>query len=127
MQSNDIHGCDYLQLRREFDITRMRSKYPDVAGEIQAMKTATAESEFERLARTSIMMGMRPSNMTNDAMTYNATESLAWIRPSFFHEEKGDRLRNWLWDNFPRGAMIAQVGTTLCEARNEGMNDHWTL
>lgn len=128
MQSNDIHGCDYLQLRREFDITRMRSKYPDVADEIQSMKTATAESEYERLARTSVMMGMRPSNMTNDAMTYNATEELSWFRPSFFAQDDfNDQLKKWLYQNFPRGAMVAQVGTTFCEARNESLDDHWTL
>src|SRR6267142_878016 len=128
IQANDIHGCDYLQLRREFDITRTRSKYRDVANEIQAMKTATAESEYERLARTSIMMGMRPSNMTNDAMTYNATEELGWYRPSFFaQDEFGKAEKKWLYENFPRGAMVAQVGTTFCEARNESLDDHWTI
>src|SRR6266849_6241986 len=69
MQANDIHGSDYLLLSREFDITRMKSKYPKKASLIMAMKSPTAESEYERLARTSIMMGTRPSNMTNDAMT----------------------------------------------------------
>jgi hypothetical protein len=127
MQCNDINAADYLNLSREFDITKMKSKYPDSADDITAMKTPTAESEYERLARTSIMMGMRPSNMTNDAMTYNCTEALAWVRPSFFREEQDKDLREWLYKNFPKGAMIAQVGTTLVEARNESIDDHWTL
>jgi hypothetical protein len=127
IQSNDIHGCDYLILSREKDLTLMKTKYPKKASSLQPMKTPTAESEYERLARTSIMMGMRPSNMTNDAMTYNATEALAWIRPSFFTEIQDENERDWLYANFPRGAMIAQVGTTLCEARNESIDDHWTL
>lgn len=127
MQANDIHGCDYLRLSREFDITRMKTKYPDHAEQIVPMKSPTAESEYERLARTSIMMGMRPSNMTNDAMTYNVTESLTWIRPSFFREESDKDLREWLYANFPKGAMIAQCGTELCEARNESLDDHWTI
>ena len=127
MQSNDIHGCDYLRLSREFDITRMKTKYPEHADQIVPMKSPTAESEYERLARTSVMMGMRPSNMTNDAMTYNVTESLTWVRPSFFREESDKELREWLYLNFPKGAMIAQCGTELCEARNESLTDHWTL
>jgi len=127
IQANDIHGTDYLRLSREFDITRMKSKYPDSADHIEALKSPTAESEYERLARTSIMMGMRPSNMTNDAMTYNVTESLTWLRPSFFREEQDDKLRAWLYATFPKGAMIAQCGKTLCEARNESLDDHWTL
>src|SRR6267142_647439 len=127
MQCKSIHAADYLILSQEIDITKAKSKYPHVADEIQPMKTPTAESEYERLARTSIMMGIRPSNMTNDAMTYNVTEALAWVRPSFFREETDDNLRNWLYDNFPKGAMVAQCGTTLCEARNESLDDHWTL
>jgi hypothetical protein len=127
MQANDIHASDYLSLSREFDITKMKSKYPKKADMIQAMKSPTAESEYERLARTSVMMGTRPSNMTNDAMSYNVTEALVWVRPSFFREEHDNRLRKWLYENFPKGAMIAQCGTTFCEARNESLDDHWTL
>lgn len=127
MQAKDIHDADYLRLAREFDIARMKSKYPHVADEIQPMKSPTAESEYERLARTSIMMGTRPSNMTNDAMTYNVTEQLAWIRPSFFTAEDDEQLRNWLYDSFPRGLMVAYCGMTFCEARNESLDDHWTL
>lgn len=127
IQARNIHETDYLRLSREFDITRMKTKYPDHADQIVAVKSPTAESEYERLARTSIMMGTRPSNMTNDAMTYQCTESLTWVRPSFFREETDKEMRAWLYANFPKGAMIAQVGTELCEARNEALGDHWTL
>jgi hypothetical protein len=128
IQSRNIHEVDYVQLSREFDTTRLKAKYPKKADEIQAMTSPTAESDYERLARTSIMMGMRPSNMTNDAMTYNTTEQLTWVRPSFFFEEKDERKRNWLWDTFgDTGAMIAICGTTFCEARRESLDDHWTL
>lgn len=127
IQARTIDDCDYLQLAREFDITRMKTKYPEKADEIQGMQTLAAESEYRRLARTSVMMGMRPSNMTNDAMTYQATEQLTWARPSFFWEEKNKQLREWLWQAFPKGAMVAAVGKTFCEARNEGLNDHWSL
>lgn len=128
IQSRNIHETDYVQLSREFDITRLKAKYPKKADQIQAMAAPTAESDYERLARTSIMMGMRPSNMTNDAMTYNATEQLTWVRPSFFFAEKDERKRNWLWDTFgDQGAMIAICGQTLCEARVECLDDHWTM
>jgi hypothetical protein len=130
MQARDFNAVDYNILSREFDITLMKTKYPKKAKELEPMKTPTANMEYARLARTSIMTGMRPSNMTNDAMTYNATETLGWIRPSFFKEVKDDdddRKYNWLIENFPKGAMIAMVGKTVCEARNESITDHWTL
>lgn len=127
IQSSDINGCDYLQLSREFDITRMKTKYPAKADDLQPMQTPTASTEYARLARTSIMTGMRPSNMTNDAMTYQATEQLSWFRPAFYRDIEDDAKRNWLYDTFPCGAMVAMVGKTVCEARNESIDDHWTL
>jgi len=127
IQTKDIHGCDYLLLSQEYDITRMRTKYPDKAKELQAMQTPTANTEYARLARTSIMTGMRPSNMTNDAMTYNATEMLGWFRPSFYTEIEEGPKRNWLYDTFPKGAMVSMVGKTVVECRKESIDDHLTL
>src|SRR5215472_2323785 len=86
IQANDINACDYLQLSREFDITRMKTKYPDKARDIQAMQAPSATNEYARLARMSIMTGMRPSNMSNDAMTHQTTEQLSWFRPPFYRE-----------------------------------------
>lgn len=128
MQARSLEETDYLLLSREFDITRMKTKYPHKADELQAMVCPTANMEYARLARTSIMTGMRPSNMTNDAMTYNATETLGWIRPAFFREVQNDSKKYaWLCDNFPKGAMVAMVGKAVCEARNEALGGHWSL
>jgi len=127
MQAKDLNGCDYAQIAGEFDITRMKTKYPEKADDIQAMQSPSAETEYARLARTSIMTGMRPSNMTNDAMTYNTTETISWFRPSFFREIKDQKKRNWLYQNFPNGARVAMVGTVVCQAVKESMNDHLTL
>jgi len=127
LQARSIHECDYLQLSREFDITRMKTKYPNKAKEILAMSTPTANTEYARLARTSIMTGMRPSNMTNDAMTYQTTESLGWFRPSFYREIEDDKKREWLYETFPEGGMVAMVGKEVVECRREQMDDHWTV
>ena len=127
IQSTDIDGCDYVVLAREFDITRLKTKYPDKAEKLKPFQTPTANMEYARLARTSIMTGMRPSNMTQDAMTYNGTEQLTWFRPAFYRECKDDAHRNWLYDTFPRGCMVAMVGKEVVEARKESIDDHWTL
>jgi hypothetical protein len=127
IQSKDLNDCDYLTLSREFDITRLKTKYPDKAEELKPFQTPTANMEFARLARTAIMTGMRPSNMTQDAMTYNGTEQLTWLRPAFYREIENEEKRNWLYDTFPKGAMVAMVGKTVCEARRSSMDDHWTL
>jgi hypothetical protein len=127
MQASCLEESDYLQWSKEIDVVRGKTKYPEVADEIQPNQAATAESDYERLARTSIMMGMRPSNMTNDAMTYNCTIQHTWVTPAFFVEEKDDDKRNWLYDNFPKGMLVVMIGKTVCEVRNERFLDHWTL
>jgi hypothetical protein len=127
IQAKCIEDCDFLQLSREFDITRLKTKYWQHAEEIVAAATPTASSDYVRLARVSINMGMRPSNMTSDAQTYQATEILTWIRPAFYQAAESDELKEWLLDTFPKGCMIGMVGKTVVEARNESMDDHWTL
>jgi hypothetical protein len=127
IQSNCLAETPYLQHSKEWDISRLKTEYPDYADEIKAGVTPTAESEYERLARTSIMMGMRPSSMTSDSMTFNATKQRTWMRPEFFTEESEDEMRDWLYQTFPKGLMAVMCGPALCEQRNEAMDDHWTL
>jgi hypothetical protein len=126
IQARDQACSSFLQFSEEVDITTAKAMYPDVAEEITPAQAPTAESDYERLARTSIMMGMRPSSMTSDSMTYNTTLQRTWIRPSFFFEEQDDDNREWLFENFPNGVMTVVAGSVFCEARNESMDDHWT-
>lgn len=127
IQAASIHECGYAVISKERDLTLMKTKYPKKAKKIKTMQTMTAETEYARLARTSIMMGMRPSNMTNDAMAYNCTEQFAFFRPSFFRECEDDDKRQWLYDTFPQGAYVAAVGKEIVEARRCAMDDHLTL
>jgi hypothetical protein len=128
IQAKDIHACDYAQLSREFDVTFLKTKYPKHRDEIIPSVAPTAQSDYVRLARVSINMGMRPSNMTTDAQTYNATEQLTWCRPSFYQcEGISEKLQQWLLDTFPKGCMVAMVGKTVVEARRESIDDHLTL
>jgi|HubBroStandDraft_4_1064222.scaffolds.fasta_scaffold00050_8 hypothetical protein len=127
VQSNCLADTSYLQISKEGDITKFKTEYPDKADEIKAGQSPTAESEYERLARTAIMMGMRPSGQNRDSMAHNATKQRTWMRPEFYTEEEDDDLRNWLYQEFPKGLMAVMVSQTLCEQRNESMDDHLTL
>lgn len=127
MQANELEAGNYLQWSKEIDVTLGKTMYPKKADEIQAQTAPTAESDYERLARTSIMMGMRPSNMTNDSMTYNCTIQRTWVLPSFYSECKDDEMRKWLYKTFHKGILIVMIGKTICEVRNESFLDHWTM
>lgn len=127
IQAKNIHQCDYAQFSTERDITLLKTKHPDYADKIEASATPTAQSDYVRLARVSINMGMRPSNLTTDAQSYNATEMITWCRQSFYQSAKTEGLKNWLLDTFPTGCMVTMVGNQLVEAREESIDDHLTL
>lgn len=127
IQCYDLDAAPYAQISFEQDVTTPKSKYPDIADDITSSQAPTAETDYERLARTSIMMGMRPSSMTSDSMTYNTTEQLTWMRPSFFMEEQDPKNREWLYENFPNGCFMVMEGKEFAEARNETMSDCLTL
>lgn len=127
IKAKTIEDCDFVQLSREFDIARLKTKYWQHRDEITAAALPTAQSDYVRLARVSINMGMRPSNMTTDAQTFDGTEQLTWVRPGFYEAVKNDELLDWLHETFPKGCMIAMVGSIVVEARNESMDDHWSL
>lgn len=127
IQASNIHDSDYAQLSREFDVARLKTKYPDFRDKIEAAAAPSAQSDYVRLARTSVNMGMRPANMSNDSTTSNATEVLTWCRPSFYEAEQNDDMRKWLLSEFPKGIMIASVGKIVVEARRESIDECLTL
>lgn len=127
IQANCLAETPYLQFSKEYDVTKLKTEYPDVADQIRAGVSPTSESEYERLARTNVMMGIRPSSQTSDSMSFMATKQRTWIRPEFFTEEDDEELRDWLYQAFPKGLMAVMGGNVLCEQRNESLDDHWTI
>jgi hypothetical protein len=127
--SYDLWHAPFLVRNRVVDRLALQSAFPDVllaprgdegGGEAYATGGDLGLIYLQSLADL-------PGDPTQYAAWYERATAAAkalfievWLRPSSYFFDKEMRKR------FPDGVYIAKTGDTLCEARNETMDDHWT-
>jgi hypothetical protein len=115
----------WRQLAFEIDLTSAKAMYPWIAKKMQGGQTTPGEYNFDRTTRIATTQGIRLLSQTGDSVSTLPTWQRTWFRPSFFAEIDSEDDRGWLESNYPDGAMVAFIGETYCESRNESMDDHW--
>lgn len=127
---NMRHQSQFMwrQLSFEIDTTSGKTMYPWIAEKIsgQGGQAGPGEYNFDRTTRLATTQGVRLLTESGDTVQALLTWQRTWFRPSFFTEIDNPDDRQWLLDNYPDGAMVAFLGDTYCESRNESMDDHWT-
>jgi probable phosphoglycerate mutase len=124
INAQNVHECDFVQISREFDVSFLKAKYPEIADKIQPGPSGAGELELDRIARINSMIALEASYVTGDSLTLDATEQKTWLRPSWFMHSKNDDTKQELLENFPDGCLVVFAGQTLALARNESMDDH---
>ena len=121
--------CDFpfLQLSFEIDITSAKAMYPHISDTISGGTPGPGEYNFDRTTRIACTQGVRLLTQTGDTVHQLPTWQRTWIRPSMFSECEDENDRKFLEDNFPDGALVAFVGETYAESRNESMDRHWKI
>lgn len=127
IQQNEVIDMPYCIIAKEQDIVSMKNKYKSVAKQIKPSTAPAAESEYRRLARVSVMQGMRPAAMTGDSLLYNVTEQKTWLKVDCFCEITNEELREEALEAFPEGVCLYHCGSTFCGARPARMDDELTL
>lgn len=124
---NMRESSDFMwrQLSFEIDLTSAKSMYPWLADSLQGGEPGPGEYNFDRTTRLAVTQGIRLITESGDTTKSLPTWQRTWFRPSFFAEIEEDETRMWFQDNYPNGAMVAFVGDTYCESRDESMDDHW--
>lgn len=118
--------CDvpYLSYTYETHYTNVFKKYPhlrkDAPNLISEMGSAGANEQYERWGRLSPQYLGEPTRSTPSCRNW-------WLRPSAFEAIKDEGLRNEAYDNFPDGIKVVWVNDYFAEAKNESLDDHWTL
>ena len=115
----------WRQLSYEIDLTSAKSMYPWLADSLQGGEPGPGEYNFDRTTRLAVTQGIRLITESGDTTKSLPTWQRTWFRPSFFAEIEDDDVRGWFQDNYPNGGMVAFVGDTYCESRDESMDDHW--
>lgn len=124
---NMRESADFMwrQLSFEIDLTSAKSMYPWLADSLQGGEPGPGEYNFDRTTRLAVTQGIRLITESGDTTKSLPTWQRTWFRPSFFAEIEDDTTRQWFQDNYPNGALVAFVGDTYCESRDESMDDHW--
>jgi len=127
---NMRHQSQFMwrQLSFEIDITSAKSMYAWLGEKLQGAGGQPGPGEFnlDRTTRLATTQGVRLLTESGDTVEALITWQRTWFRPSFFTEIDNEEDRKWFMDNYPDGAMVAFLGETYAESRNESMDDHWT-
>ena len=115
--------CDipYLCFSYETHFTNVLARYEKLVGKIKSggLPTSGAYNQYEQWARINPQyVGEYPVN--------NVTVRNWWLRPSSFYllQEEDCAL---LKKKFPDGCKVVMANDILAEAKNEDLDDHWTL
>lgn len=121
--------CDFpfLQLSYEIDLTTAKSMYPHISNTVSGITPGPGEYEFDAVTRVAINQGLRLLTQTGDTVHQIPTWQRTWMRPAMWAEIENKDERLFFEQNFPDGALVAFVGETYAESRNESMDDHWQV
>lgn len=121
--------CDFpfIQLSFEIDLNSAKAMYPWISATISGGQPGPGEYNFDRTTRIATTQGIRLLTQTGDTVAQLPTWQRTWIRPSFFASIDEQEDREFFENNFPDGCLVAFVGETYAESRNESMDDHWTI
>jgi hypothetical protein len=123
ISTRDQSEYSYLNLSYEIDKTIAQTMFPDIADKITP---GAEDDDYERIARQAVMSGSQLIGST-EAQDELVTYSRTWLRPSTYRAlaEESDRMD--LEATYPDGVLVEMVGGTFANARNENMDDHWTV
>jgi predicted RNA-binding Zn-ribbon protein involved in translation (DUF1610 family) len=124
--ANEMHEFPYLQWQTEVHRAKLKAAYPLAASKIESAPSQGAEDVYARISRLSVEQGL-PTVHPGDALMNLITFDRTWLRPWAFYSVEDETTRRDLLTLFPDGCYVAFAGDVYCEARNEGMDDHWRV
>src|ERR1700761_1075580 len=117
----------FLQLSFEIDLSVAKAMYPHISDALTGGEPGPGEYEFDTVTRIAVNQGVRLLTQTGDTVHQIPTWQRTWLRPAMFAEIEDSTDRIFFERNFPDGCMVAFVGDTYAESRNESMDDHWEV
>ena len=127
--SYDLWHAPFIVRNRVVDRLALQSAFPDIqlapAGDEGGGEAYATGGDLGLIYLQSL--ADLPGDPTQYAAWYERATTAAkallievWLRPSAYFFDKE------LVKRFPDGVYICKTGDTLCEGRNESMDDHWT-
>lgn len=126
MWCNKQHEFPYLIWSTEIHRAKLQATYPHIRDKISQETPSGGEDTYERQVR----LRLHYSGIYDEAGTPSAnliTFDRCWLRPFVFEGISDDAIRAELYRLFPNGVYCAFAADQFAEARDENMDDHWTV
>lgn len=127
----------YLQLVEDVHESAVRAAYLNMHNQIgynsqnDAHSTGSNTSEgdtYERVGRMKLFDAAAPySGLRSAPITQYITYKRVWFRRWYLLEHPDPEMRIKLFNMFPSGVFCAFAGDKFLEARDEDLDDYWTL
>lgn len=126
MWCNKQHEFPYLIWSTEIHRSKLQAVYPHIREKISQETPSGGEDTYERQVR----LRLHYSGIYDEAGTPSAnliTFDRCWLRPFVFEGIDDENIRALCYQLFPNGVYCAFAADQFAEARNENMDDHWTV
>jgi len=126
MWCNKQYEFPYLIWSTEIHRAKLQHTYPHIREKISQETPSGGEDTYERQVR----LRLHYSGIYDEAGTPSAnliTFDRCWLRPFVFEGIDDENIRSELYRLFPNGVYCAFAADQFAEARNENMDDHWTV
>lgn len=128
-------GCGYLALVEDVDEAAIRAAYFGMHKDINVKAiddfqhyTGNDGDLYEKTGRMRLFDAATPyGGMRSGMVSYAITYKRVWLRRWYFMGHPDPQMREKLWNMFPDGAFVAFAGDQFLEARNENLEDHWSI
>ena len=127
MSANCRADVDVLIYEDEVDVSRAKGMFPHICDEIHPSSAAPADGEIARLARQNVKLGMQSTYVTSDSVANDVTIKRVWMRPSWLMGVADAKVRDELIAMFPNGCFCSYAGEVFASAKNESLDDAWTI
>jgi len=128
IKANSQAEAGWLLWSVERDLPVAKGMYPAKADKITVQRGGPAGDDVDRLARVNTKLGVQDNFVTSDSEAYDVTIQNAWLRDCSLLEIDNEDTRNELLQmSDGKGLRFTFVGQEFIEAKQESLDDHWTL
>lgn len=128
MKINCQSEAGWLVWSDEFDVSVVQGQYPKKADKIKVSRGGPSGDDVDRLARINCKLGVQDNFVTSDSECYDVTVQNVWLRDCTLLEIKDSTVRDELLQMSKGvGLRFTFAGEECIEAKQESMDDHWTL
>jgi hypothetical protein len=124
LMADDEEDMGWVRYQHEVSNNNMKAKYPWIRDTIGTQGNSDGLQQIDRMARINVRLAVQASSTSGEAYKNDATESVAFFKPSEYEGIADENIRSLFYETFPDGLEVWHAGGTLAFVRNASMSRH---